>query len=66
MLLRLHDLLLLDVILEALLFSSSVSHRQEDNHEAFSDILKLLIAGVLSATVVIQSPRIDSPKIGSS
>jgi hypothetical protein len=52
MLLRLHDLLLLDVILEALLFSSSVSHRQEDNHEAFSAILKLLIAGVLSATVV--------------
>jgi NhaP-type Na+/H+ or K+/H+ antiporter len=52
MLVMLHDLLLRDVMLEALLFSSSLSHRQEDIHEAFSDILRLLIAGVLSATVV--------------
>src|SRR6266566_2188439 len=34
MLVMLHDLLLLAVMLEALLFSSSMSHRQEDVHEA--------------------------------
>src|SRR6266480_865705 len=33
MLVMLHDLLLLAVMLEALLFSSSMSHRQEDVHE---------------------------------
>jgi hypothetical protein len=53
MLVLLHALLLLDVMLEALLFSSSLSHRQEDIHEAFSDILRLLIVGILSATGVL-------------
>jgi hypothetical protein len=36
MLMVLHALLLLDVMLEALLFSSSMSHRQAGVHEAFS------------------------------
>jgi hypothetical protein len=36
MLLVLHTLLLFDVMLEALVFSSSMSHRQEGVHEAFS------------------------------
>jgi hypothetical protein len=36
MLMVLHDLLLLDVMLEALLFSSSMSHRLDVVHEAFS------------------------------
>jgi hypothetical protein len=58
MLVMLHDLLLLAVLLEALLFSSSMSHRQEDVHEAFSG-LRLLIAGVISATVVLHSGRHD-------
>ena len=48
----LHDLLLLDVLLEALLFSSSMSHRQEDIHEAVLGLLRFLIAGIISATVV--------------
>jgi len=33
MLVMLHDILLLVVLLEALLFFSSMSHRQEDVHE---------------------------------
>jgi len=49
----LHDLLLLAVMLEALLFSSSMSHRQEDVYEATFCLLGLLIAGVISATVVL-------------
>jgi hypothetical protein len=55
MLVMLHDLLLLAVILEALLFSSRMSQRQEDVHEAFSGLLRLLIAGVISATVVLHA-----------
>jgi hypothetical protein len=37
----LHDLLLLDGLLEVRLFSSSVSHEQVDVHEAFSGLLRL-------------------------
>jgi hypothetical protein len=48
----LHDLLLLEVLLEARLLFSRMSHRQEDVHEAVSGLLRLLIAGVISATVV--------------
>jgi hypothetical protein len=49
----LHELLLLDVLLEVRLFSSSVSHGQEDVHEAFSGLLRPLIVGGISATVVL-------------
>jgi len=45
MLMVLHDLLLLDVLLEALLFSSSMSHKQEDVHEALFCFLWLLLLG---------------------
>ena len=45
-------LLLLTVMLEARVFSSSVSHEEEEIHEAFSGLLRLPIAGVISATVV--------------
>jgi hypothetical protein len=53
MLVVLHDLLLLAVLLEVRLFSSSVSHGQEDVHEAFSGLLRSLIVEGISATVVI-------------
>jgi hypothetical protein len=52
MLVMLHALLLLTVMLEARVFSSSVSHEEEEIHEAFSGLLRLPIAGVISATVV--------------
>ena len=52
MLVLLHDLLLLTVLLEGRLFSSSMSHGQEDVHEAFSGLLRRLLVGALSATVV--------------
>ncbi len=54
-LVMLHDPLLLDVILETRLFSSRVSHGQENVHEAFSGLLRFLIAESISATVVWQS-----------
>ena len=58
MLMMLHDLLLLVVLLEVLLFFSSMSHRQEDVHEALCCLLRLLSAGVISATVVYSSGRL--------
>jgi hypothetical protein len=56
MLVMLHDLLLLAVMLEALLFSSSMSHKQEGVHEALFCLLRPFIAGVISATVVWSQP----------
>jgi hypothetical protein len=50
----LHDLLLLDVMLEALLFSSSMSHKQEGVHEVLFCLLRPFIDGVISATVVLR------------
>jgi hypothetical protein len=52
MLMMLHDLLLLDVMLEALLFSSSMSQKQEGVHEVLFCLLRPFIAGGISATVV--------------
>jgi hypothetical protein len=45
-------LLLLTVLLEVRLFSSSMSHEQEDIHEAFSGLLRPLLIVGISATVV--------------
>jgi Pentapeptide repeats (8 copies) len=59
MLVMLHDPLLLDVILETRLFSSSVSHRQENVHEAFSGLPRLLIAESISATVVLSGANLS-------
>jgi hypothetical protein len=52
MLVMLHALLLLTVMLEAHVISSSVSYEEEEIHEAFSGLLKLPIAEVISTTVV--------------
>lgn len=50
----LHDLLLLDVLLEGRLFASSMSHEQVVVHEAFSGLLRPLFIGEISATGVLR------------